>query len=365
MTEARRIEKGLPMTAMHEDAAGRAAESHERTAAAEQVARLKAARERIMQEMSQVIIGQTGAIEDILVCLLCRGHCLLEGMPGLAKTSIIRFLAQLLDLKFQRIQFTPDLMPADIIGTEVIEEDSATGRRQFRFIKGPVFANVILADEINRTPPKTQAALLESMQELRVTAGGVTYPLEPPFLVLGTQNPIEQEGTYPLPEAQMDRFMFKVLIDYPSFEEEVRIAESTMTADLANRKPALSKAEIVSLQDIVRHVLVARHVSTYAVHMVRASRPGDDLAPDFIRRWLTWGASPRASQYLLMAGRARAILDGRLNVSCEDIRSVARPVLRHRIGTSFTAESEGVGVEEILGKLVESIPEPMPRRTEK
>jgi len=334
-------------------------------AAAQRVAELKKARDRIMDELAQVIIGQTHAIEEILICLLCRGHCLLEGMPGLAKTSIIRFLAQLLDLKFQRIQFTPDLMPADITGTEVIEEDPTSGMRKFRFIKGPVFANVILADEINRTPPKTQAALLESMQELRVTAGGATYTLEPPFLVLGTQNPIEQEGTYPLPEAQLDRFMFKVLIGYPTLDEEIQIAESTMTADLAGRQHILTKSEILALQEIVRHVLVGRHVSTYAVHLVRATRPGDELAPEFVKRWLTWGASPRASQYLLLAGRAKAILDGRLNVSCEDIRSVARPVLRHRIGTSFTAESEGVTVEDIVGKLIDEIPEPMPRRSEK
>jgi len=334
-------------------------------AAARRVGALKQARDNIIAELAQVIIGQTHVIEEILISLLCRGHCLLEGMPGLAKTSIIRFLAQLLDLKFQRIQFTPDLMPADIIGTEVIEEDPASGKREFRFIKGPVFANVILADEINRTPPKTQAALLESMQELRVTAGGQTYTLDPPFLVLGTQNPIEQEGTYPLPEAQMDRFMFKVLVGYPAFDEEIAIAESTMTAELANRQPILTGAEILQLQEIVRHVLVGRHVSTYAVHLVRATRPGDELAPDFISRWLTWGASPRASQYLLLAGRAKAILDGRFNVSCEDIRSVCRPVLRHRLGTSFTAESEGVSVEDIIGKLIDEIPEPTPRRAER
>jgi MoxR-like ATPase len=254
-------------------------------------------------------------------------------------------------------------MPADIIGTEVIDQDAA-GRRSFRFIKGPVFANVILADEINRTPPKTQAALLEAMQEHRVTAGGTTYTLEPPFIVLGTQNPIEQEGTYPLPEAQLDRFMLKVLIGYPSADEEVRIAEAQMSADQAAAQPILGRDRIIELQDIVRHVIVSRHVSSYAVALVRATRPGDPTAPDFIKRWVYWGASPRASQYLLAGGRARAILDGRLNVSCDDIRAIAPPVLRHRIGASFTAESEDVTVESIVAKIIEAVPEPMPRRAE-
>ena len=326
------------------------------------VADLKAAHERIVAELGRVIVGQKDVIEQILIGMLCRGHCLLEGMPGLAKTAMIRTLAQLLDLKFQRIQFTPDLMPADIIGTEVIEDDGS-GRRGFRFIKGPIFANVILADEINRTPPKTQAALLEAMQEMRVTAAGTTYDLTPPFLVLGTQNPIDQEGTYPLPEAQLDRFMLKILVDYPTADEEILIAEAPPLNDQTALQPILTAAQILDLQKIVRQVIVSRHVSTYAVALVRATRPAGVEAPDFIQRWVNWGASPRASQYLLAAGRARAILDGRLNVSCEDIRSVVSPILRHRLGTSFTAESEDIHVEDIIRKVVEAVPEPAPRRS--
>ena len=331
--------------------------------AGQQVTELKNAYERIMAEMSHVIVGQKEVIEQVIIGLLCKGHCLIEGMPGLAKTSIIRNLARLLDLKFQRIQFTPDLMPADIVGTEIIDQDTS-GQRVFRFVMGPIFANVILADEINRTPPKTQAALLESMQELHVTAAGNTYPLDPPFLVLGTQNPIDQEGTYPLPEAQLDRFMLKILIDYPSKEEEIQIAESFMSHEQISDKPILTKNQIMELQEIVRHVIVARHVSTYAVSLARATRPGDKETPDFVKRWLNWGASPRASQFMLAAGKARAILDGRLNVSCDDIRSVAPPILRHRLGISFTAESEDISVETIIKKIIEYVPEPIPRRSE-
>jgi len=331
--------------------------------AGQRVAELKRAYDEIMAEMAKVIVGQKDVIEQVLIGLLCRGHCLIEGMPGLAKTSIIRTLARLLDLKFQRIQFTPDLMPADIVGTEIIEQDPS-GQRVFRFVMGPIFANVILADEINRTPPKTQAALLESMQELHVTAAGNTYPLDPPFLVLGTQNPIDQEGTYPLPEAQLDRFMLKILIDYPTKDDEIKIAEAFMSDEKVADKPILTRQQIMDLQQIVRHVIVARHVSTYAVSIARATRPPDAESPEFIRRWLNWGASPRASQFMLAAGRARAILDGRLNVSCEDIRSVASPILRHRLGTSFTAESEDVSVETIISKVIEAVPEPIPRRSE-
>jgi MoxR-like ATPase len=327
------------------------------------VAEFKQAHDRIMAEMARVIVGQQSVIEQILIGLLCRGHCLLEGMPGLAKTSIIRTLARLLDLKFQRIQFTPDLMPADIIGTEIIEQDPS-GRRSFRFIKGPVFANVILADEINRTPPKTQAALLESMQELHVTAAGTTYPLDPPFLVLGTQNPIDQEGTYPLPEAQLDRFMLKILVEYPNKADEIRIAEAYMSDEKPTDRPLLTRDQIGDLQHIVRQVIVSRHVSSYAVSLARATRPSDPDAPDFIHRWVNWGASPRASQFMLAAGRARAILDGRLNVSCDDIRAMAPPVLRHRLGVSFTAESENINVETIIQKVIEAVPEPIPHRGE-
>jgi MoxR-like ATPase len=331
--------------------------------ATQRVAEFKQAHDHIMTEMARVIVGQKSVIEQILIGLLCRGHCLLEGMPGLAKTSIIRTLARLLDLKFQRIQFTPDLMPADIIGTEIIEQDPS-GRRSFRFIKGPVFANVILADEINRTPPKTQAALLESMQELHVTAAGNTYPLDPPFLVLGTQNPIDQEGTYPLPEAQLDRFMLKILVDYPNQADEIRIAEAYMSDEQPTDRPLLTRDQIGELQHIVRQVIVSRHVSSYAVSLARATRPTDPDAPDFISRWVNWGASPRASQFMLAAGRARAILDGRLNVSCDDIRAMAPPVLRHRLGVSFTAESENISVETIIQKVIEAVPEPIPHRGE-
>ncbi|HEX5443832.1 MAG TPA: AAA family ATPase, partial [Pirellulales bacterium] len=281
--------------------------------------------------------------------------------PGLAKTLMISSLSKLLSLDFGRIQFTPDLMPSDITGTEILEEDQASGggRRVMRFVKGPIFANVLLGDEINRTPPKTQAALLQAMQEYKVTTAGQDYPLERPFLVLGTQNPIEQEGTYPLPEAQLDRFMFKIQVEYPSFDEELAIAEGTTSGELPKLQPILDRDAIVHLQRTVRKVLVGRSVSAYAVSMVRATRPGSPEAPDFVNKYLTWGAGTRACQALLLGGKAHALLDGRVHVSTEDIRYVARPVMRHRLVTSFTAESDGVTADHIVEKLFETVREPM------
>ncbi|MBY0230282.1 MAG: AAA family ATPase, partial [Gemmataceae bacterium] len=280
------------------------------------------------------------------------------GVPGLAKTLMISTIAQLLSLKFGRIQFTPDLMPSDITGTEILEEEEGTGRRRMKFVKGPIFANILLGDEINRTPPKTQAALLQAMQEFKVTTAGVDFVLDRPFLVMGTQNPIEQEGTYPLPEAQLDRFLFKVLIDYPTFDEELRIAETTTGGDLPRLEPVITQQEILALQRTVRKVLVGRPVASYAVQIVRATRPGSPDAPEFIKKYVTFGAGPRASQALLLAGKANALLDGRVHVSTEDIRYVAGPVLRHRLGTSFRADSDGVKPDHIVEKLFATIKEP-------
>src|SRR5262245_40384002 len=317
---------------------------------------------RLMTEqLGKVIVGQGQVLEQVLIALFCQGHCILEGVPGLAKTLMISSIAQLLSLTFKRIQFTPDLMPSDITGTEILEEEGGTGRRGLKFVKGPLFGHLILGDEINRTPPKTQAALLQAMQEYKVTAAGVDYVLEKPFLVLGTQNPIEQEGTYPLPEAQLDRFMFKVLIDYPSYEEELLIAETTTGGDLPALRPVLGREAILALQRIVRKVLVGRPVTAYAVQLVRATRPGSDEAPDFVKKYLTWGAGPRACQALLLGAKAHALLDGRVHVSTEDIRYVAAPVLRHRLGTSFRAESDGVRPDHIVEKLFSVVREPMER----
>jgi len=313
---------------------------------------------RMTQRLGQVIIGQSEVLKQILIALFCQGHCILEGVPGLAKTLMISSIAQLLSLNFRRIQFTPDLMPSDITGTEILDEEEGTGRRQMRFVKGPIFGNIILGDEINRTPPKTQAALLQAMQEYCVTVGGQDFLLERPFLVLGTQNPIEQEGTYPLPEAQLDRFMFKIIVAYPKFDEEVTIAESTTSEDRAVLKPLLDRSAILALQRIVRKVLVARSVSAHAVTLVRATRPGTDDAPDFINKYLTWGAGTRACQAILLGAKAAALLDGRVHVSTEDIRYVAKPVLRHRLVTSFAAESDGVTADHIVEKLYETIREP-------
>jgi MoxR-like ATPase len=309
-------------------------------------------------ELGKVIVGQEAVIEELLIALFCRGHTLLVGVPGLAKTLLISTLAKTLGLSFNRIQFTPDLMPSDITGTEVIEEDKTTGGRVLRFVRGPIFANVILADEINRTPPKTQAALLEAMQEHQVTAGGKQHRLPQPFFVLATQNPIEQEGTYPLPEAQLDRFMFNINVGYPSEEEEFQIVRlTTMSRDI-KLQHILSGEEIIALQEIIRKVPVADHVIRYALQFSRLTRKGEPgtKVPDFVDSFVAWGAGPRASQYLILAGKARALLKGRYHVSTEDIRQVALPVLRHRIVTNFNAEAEGVKSDTIVKKLIEFIP---------
>jgi MoxR-like ATPase len=324
--------------------------------AAEQLTRVY---QLMTEQLGRVIVGQNEVLKQVLIALFCQGHCILEGVPGLAKTLMISTIAQLLSLTFKRIQFTPDLMPSDITGTEILEEEEGTGHRRLRFVKGPVFAHVLLGDEINRTPPKTQAALLQAMQEYKVTTAGEDYNLEKPFLVLGTQNPIEQEGTYPLPEAQLDRFMFKILVDYPSYEEELTIAESTTGGDLPAVKPVLSRENILAIQKVVRKVIIARSVTAYAVQLVRATRPHSDEAPEFVKKYLTWGAGPRACQALLLGGKAHALLDGRVHVSTEDIRYVARPVLRHRLATSFRAESDGVSADHIVEKLFNEVRELM------
>jgi len=310
---------------------------------------------RIKNEIAKIIIGQDKVIEQLLIALLSAGHCLLVGVPGLAKTLLISTLANILELKFNRIQFTPDLMPSDITGTEIIEEDRSTGGRSFRFAKGPVFANAILADEINRTPPKTQAALLQAMQEHEVTAAGETYRLEEPFFVLATQNPIEQEGTYPLPEAQLDRFMFNIYVDYPSGAEEEHIVKSTTVAPKYELNKVLSGSKIIEFQQLVRRVPVSDHLINYAVSLARATRPNVDGAPDFIKNWVSWGAGPRASQYMILAAKTRAILDGRPTPGPDDVRFAALPVLRHRIVTSFNAEADGVDTAVIVEKLLETV----------
>jgi MoxR-like ATPase len=320
--------------------------------------KLIAARESILREIRKAIIGQDEVVEQVLISLFVGGHSIITGVPGLAKTLLVRTIANVLDLSFKRIQFTPDLMPADITGTEIIEEDRSTGHRAMQFIRGPVFANMILADEINRTPPKTQAALLEAMQEGNVTVQGVTYPLPKPFFVLATQNPIEMEGTYPLPEAQLDRFMFNVRIGYLPEEDEVNVVKMTTSPQDLQFERLMSADEIIAFQKLVRKVPAADSVTRYAVNLVATSRPGSDKAPEFINRWVTWGGSLRASQFLVLAGKARAILHGRYNVSCDDIRALALPVLRHRILLNFQAESEKVDSDQVIKKLVETVPEP-------
>lgn len=309
----------------------------------------------IKQQISKVIVGQDKIVQELLIALFSKGHCLLVGVPGLAKTLLIKTLAQILDLRFSRIQFTPDLMPSDITGTDIIEEDPVTRERKFKYIRGPIFANIVLADEINRTPPKTQAALLQSMQEYQVTAAGNTYDLDPPFFVLATQNPIEQEGTYPLPEAQLDRFMFNIHISYPSVEEELTIVKETTSGIDRKVSKVLTAAEIIELQDIVRKVPIADHVARYAVTLVNMTRPGSDLSPKYVRDWVTWGAGPRASQYLIIGGKARAIIEGRYSVGCDDIDAIAPSVLRHRIVTNFNAEADSVSSLDIVGRLTRDI----------
>ena len=312
--------------------------------------------EKIRGELAKVIVGQDEVLEQILVSIFARGHCLLVGVPGLAKTLMISTLARCLSLSFSRIQFTPDLMPSDITGTEVIQEDRTTGERHFRFLQGPIFANIILADEINRTPPKTQAALLEAMQERQVTAGGEKHSLDEPFFVLATQNPIEQEGTYPLPEAQLDRFMFNIHVDYPSEQEEVEIMRRTTVSEQAEVTAVVSGEEILKLQEIVRKVPITDEIIRYVLRLTRATRVSKEEAPDYLKDWLAWGAGPRASQFLILGGKARAILHGRIYVSTEDIRAVAYPVLRHRILTNFSAEAEGITSQTIIERLIKETP---------
>ncbi|MBI5326201.1 MAG: MoxR family ATPase [Ignavibacteriae bacterium] len=306
----------------------------------------------VKKEIGKVIIGQEETIEQLLVALFARGHCLLIGVPGLAKTLLISTLAQALDLKFSRIQFTPDLMPGDITGTEVIEDNITTGEKQFRFIKGPVFANIILADEINRTPPKTQSALLEAMQEHKVTASGTTYTLEEPFFVLATQNPIEQEGTYPLPEAQLDRFMFNIWLDYPASDEEKEIVRTTTAEYVPDVKKVLNAKEIIEYQDLIRRVPVADNVIDFAVNFVRSTRPGNG-SHQLIKDYLSYGGGPRASQYLILGAKSRAAMQGRFTPDIDDVRAVASPVLRHRIVTNFNAEADNISPNEIVLKLLE------------
>ena len=305
-------------------------------------------------EIAKVIVGQDAIIEQLFISLLSRGHCLLIGVPGLAKTLLIRTLADVIDLKFNRIQFTPDLMPSDITGTEIIEEDKRSGGKMFKFVHGPVFANIVLADEINRTPPKTQAALLESMQEHKVTAAGKTYTLDEPFFVLATQNPIEQEGTYPLPEAQLDRFMFNLWLDYPSFNEELEIVKSTTSLYIPKPKHVLNADDIIEFQNLVRRVPVADSVVEFAVQLVARTRPKDSHSPQFIKDWLTWGAGPRASQYLILGAKTRSILNGKYTPDIEDVRAVAVSVLRHRIITNFNAEADGITPLHVVEKLLNS-----------
>jgi MoxR-like ATPase len=318
-------------------------------------AELVEAGERIRREVGKVIVGQEEVVNELLTALFCNGHCLLIGVPGLAKTLLVSTLARALELSFNRVQFTPDLMPSDITGTEILEED-ASRRRSFRFIRGPLFTNVLLADEINRTPPKTQAALLQAMQEYQVTSGGETYGLKRPFFVLATQNPIEQEGTYPLPEAQLDRFMFSINIDYPRFDEEVKVVSATTSSAASTVEPVLDAERILGFQELVRRVPAADHVVHYAVRLVQASRPRREQAPDFVEEAVSWGAGPRASQYLILGAKARALLGGRHAVSADDIRALAPSVLQHRILTNFTAEAEGITARDIVARLLKELP---------
>jgi MoxR-like ATPase len=308
--------------------------------------------QKIKQEISKVIIGQDTIIDQLIISILSKGHCLLIGVPGLAKTLLIKTLAEVLDLNFNRIQFTPDLMPSDITGTEIIEEDSLSKKRNFRFIPGPIFANVILADEINRTPPKTQSALLEAMQEHKVTTAGITYTLTEPFFVLATQNPIEQEGTYPLPEAQLDRFMFNLWLDYPSFEEEVKIVQTTTSEYIPKLNKIATADEIISFQELIRKVPVADNVIEFAVKTSNTTRPNNGISPKFIKDWVSWGAGPRASQYLVLAAKTSAVISGRFTPNIDDVKLAMIPVLRHRIITNFSAEAEGINSVEVIKRLM-------------
>jgi len=324
----------------------------------EAVRRVVHAREALIGEVHKVIIGQDEMIEQMLICVFARGHCLTIGVPGLAKTLTVSTLARALHLNFSRIQFTPDLMPSDITGTEIIDQDPATGNRAFRFVQGPVFSNIVLADEINRTPPKTQAALLQAMQEHEVTVAGNTYKLDPPFFVMATQNPIEQEGTYPLPEAQLDRFMLSINIGYPTRNEEREIVMSTTQTVPREVRPVLHGQDILWIQQLVRQVPASRHMVDYAVDLARATRPKEPPSPEFIKNWLAWGAGPRAAQYMILGAKARAILQGRFAVSADDIRAMAYPVLRHRLFTNFNADAEGIDVDQVIEKILQTVPEP-------
>src|SRR5262245_46651493 len=325
---------------------------------ADMVRHLAAAYSQMTQQIGKVIVGQSEVVEQLLMALFSRGHCLLVGVPGLAKTLLVSTVSRILHLSFKRIQFTPDLMPADITGTDILQDDPQTGRRQFVFLKGPIFANMVLADEINRTPPKTQAALLEAMQEHHVTAGAHTYSLPEPFFVLATQNPIEQEGTYPLPEAQLDRFMFNIKVGYPGREEEIEIMRRTTSTAKATLDPILDGSQILRLQEVVRQVVVADHIFAYVADLVRATRPKEPGTPRYVSEMVGWGAGPRACQYLILGGKARALLNGRLHVTTEDIKAVAFPVLRHRLVTTFHADAEGVTTDDIIRKLLQAIPLP-------
>jgi len=326
--------------------------SDEDLAQVEEIGRKKA---EIIAEIKKVIVGQDKVIEEVLIALFCRGHCLLVGVPGLAKTLLISTLAGIMELDFNRVQFTPDLMPSDITGTDILEEEVGSKRRSFRFVRGPIFTNILLADEINRTPPKTQAALLQAMQEYKVTAGGVTYPLNLPFFVLATQNPIEQEGTYPLPEAQLDRFMFNVGIDYPPFDQEMEIVATTTSSYQAVLKKVINGQKIIEMQELVRRVPASSHVIGYAVKLLRSSRPKGDEAITYVKEWVEWGAGPRASQHLILAAKARAILHSRYVASVEDVKAVAPSILRHRIITNFKAQAEGITSLDVIDQLLKEV----------
>jgi MoxR-like ATPase len=320
------------------------------------VEKLGAAREQLVTELGKAIVGMEQVIDEVMIAVFARGHSLLEGVPGVAKTLLVSSIANCLSLTFKRIQFTPDLMPSDITGTEVLQDDPETGKRQFTFSKGPIFSNIVLADEINRTPPKTQASLLEAMQEKMVSAGGDDYHLDLPFFVLATQNPLEQEGTYPLPEAQLDRFMFKIHVDYPSHDEEIQIMKTITGSADTKLSPVITKEQILELQELVRRVPVADHIFAYVAKFVRSTRPADPDAPQFIKDWVAWGAGPRACLNLITASKARAILRGRFNVAIEDVKALALPVMRHRMGLNFAAQADGVTTDDVVTKLLESIP---------
>ncbi len=324
--------------------------------------KLGEARDKLTEEVHKIIVGQDDVIEQILMAIFCKGHCLMVGVPGLAKTALVNTLGKALHLNFSRIQFTPDLMPSDITGTDIIQEDAETGRRKTEFFRGPLFTNLLLADEINRTPPKTQAALLEAMQERRVTVGSKTYELPAPFFVLATQNPIEQEGTYPLPEAQLDRFMFMVNVGYPTREDEINIMRRTTSAYSATLSPVFTAQELLGLQEIVRKVPLGDHVYAFAVDLVRATRVNEPGAASEVKRWLDWGAGPRAAQYLLLGAKARALLYGRFHATIEDVAALAKPVLRHRIVLNFAAESEGLTQDMIIDRVLETVRNGEPKK---